>query len=154
MQGHYSYGPNFSGTGGFSFTAADLYAFARSLLSGTLINKNSLSKMFTPYHPKQNYGYGCSIETLLGHRCILHNGELSGFRSNITVLIDDDVYIILLSNVLSSWVNDARDALAAIVLGKPYAMPADRVISIDPQLLDEYVGTYDHPLLPIHRIAF
>lgn len=81
-------------------------------------------------------------------------GSSSGFRSNITVLIDDDVYIILLSNVLSSWVNDARDALAAIVLGKPYAVPADRVICIDPQLLDEYVGTYDHPLFtdPPYRV--
>ena len=105
--------------------------------------------MCTAYHPKQNYGYGCSIEDVQGHRCVLHNGGSSGgFRSNLSIFIDDEVYIVILSNVLSSWVYDAQQALAAIMFGRPYEFPLCEAMLIESGRYSDYRGTYSHPSYP------
>lgn len=146
VNGHYVYAANGSGCGGLCCTAHDLYKFAWVLSAGTLLNKESLQAMFTPYHSKENYGYGCHVTSLLGHKLIEHGGMLSsGFKSNVSLFIDDEVIIIILSNCFSSWVNEARDVLAAIVFGCPYDFPKCDPIKLDSAIYDDYVGVYDHP---------
>lgn len=154
IQGDHSYTSNFSGAGGLCFTALDLYKFSRALSSDALLNKDGLQLMATPHHSKQNYGYGCSIEDIQDHHCIMHNGASSdGFRSSLSIFPDDEVYIIILSNVLSSWVYDARDALTAIVFGKPSMIPSGKKIHVDPQAYDDYIGSYDHPFFAHYCIS-
>ncbi len=145
VNGHYIY-ENFKGGGGLFCTALDLYKFARSLNALALINQKSLKAMVTPYHHQENYGYGCHIQELMKKRYIEHGGMLSsGFKSNVTIFIDDEIYIVLLSNLFSSWVNEARNSLAAIVLGLPYDIPSLQVIKLSSDAYNDYVGLYDHP---------
>jgi CubicO group peptidase (beta-lactamase class C family) len=146
VNGHYVY-ENFRGSGGLCCTAHDLYRFAYGFNTESLINNESHTAMCMPYHVKENYGYGCQIHPVLGHNVIEHGGMLSsGFKSNLSIFVDDDVYIIILSNHFSAWVNEARNALAAIMFDQPYDMPSNDVIKIDSALYDEYVGVYDHPV--------
>jgi len=146
VNGHYVY-ENFKGGGGLFCTAYDLYLFAKALTDGKLINIESIQTMFTPYHTKENYGYGCHIQSLFDHKCIEHGGMLSsGFKSNLSILLEDDIYIVILSNLFSSWVNEAREALAAIMLDQSYELPSNNPIVIDFAVYDDYVGKYDHPL--------
>ena len=107
VNGHFVY-ENFTGGGGLICTAHDLYKFARALNNGHVINKNSLRTMFTPYHAQENYGYGCQINYLEGNKFVEHGGALSsGYKSNVTIFVDKEIYIIVLSNLFSSWVYDA-----------------------------------------------
>ena len=154
VQGDYAYTSNFSGAGGLCFTALDLYRFAHALATNILLNKASLQLMFTHYQPEQNYGYGCSVETVNGRRCIIATGASSnGFRSSLSIFPDDGIYIIILSNILSSWVYDARDALTALVFEKPAIMPSAKKMLIDPVIYDDYKGAYDHPLSSNYHIS-
>ena len=61
------------------------------------------------------------------------------------MFVDDELYIVILGNNFSAWVNEARDALASIMFSLPYDMPSSTIIKIDPALCDGYVGVYDHP---------
>jgi len=145
VNGHYVY-ENFRGGGGLICTAHDLYIFAKALNTGALINHDSLKAMFTPYHAQENYGYGCQTNHLMNHPCIEHAGVLSsGFKSNLSIFTHDEIYIVILSNLFHSWVNDARDSLAAIMLDVPYDMPSCDAIKVDPATYNDYIGIYDHP---------
>ncbi len=145
VNGHYVY-ENFRGSGGLIGTAHDLYKFARGLSAGKLINQTSLQSMVTSYHNKENYGYGCHTRRCLEHTYIEHGGMLSsGFKSNMSIFIDDEIYIVILSNFFAAWVNEARDALAAIVFGLPYDLPRCNVIKLDSPTYNDYIGMYDHP---------
>lgn len=152
VNGHYVY-ENFRGSGGLFCTAHDLYKFAYALTTGRLINKDSLQSMFTPYHTKENYGYGCVVKHWQEHKLIEHGGMLSsGFKTNLSMFIDDEIYIVLLSNCFSAWVNEARDALAAIMFGLPYELPNYEVIKVDAATYADYIGNYDHPFKPNYTI--
>ena len=148
VNGHYVY-ENFTGSGGLFCTTQDLYQFVFALSKGLLINEKSLNEMCTSYHPQENYGYGCEINKIQNHACIEHGGMLSsGFKTNVSLFKDDQVYIVILSNFFSAWVNDARNALAAIMFDEPYQLPSHIPIIIDSALYDDYVGLYDHPEYP------
>jgi len=145
VNGHFVY-ENSRGCGGLFCTAYDLYIFAQALLKGKVINDESLKAMFTPYNSKENYGYGCNIQNFMGHKFVEHGGLLSsGFKTNLSIFVEDELYIIILSNLFSSWVYEARDALAAIIFDQPYELPSNNPIVIDSALYDDYAGTYDNP---------
>lgn len=146
VNGHYVYVSNCSGGGGLCCTAHDLYKFAWALSSGTLLKQESLGSMFRPYHDKESYGYGCHIQRLFNRKLIEHGGMLSsGFKSNLSLFVDDEVVIIVLSNCFSSWVNEARNALAAIMFGYSYDFPSCKLIKLDSAIYNDYLGAYDHP---------
>jgi hypothetical protein len=147
IAGHrHVYEPNLKGAGGLQCTAHDLYTFAHALSTGALISKNSLQSMFTPRHTKENHGYGCRTTSWLGHTCIEHGGMASsGFKTNVSIFINDEIYIVILSNFFHGWVNEARDALAAIILNEPYDFPSRDAIQVNSITYDDYAGSYDHP---------
>ena len=67
----------------------------------------------------------------------------SGFKSSITRLPEDDIVIIVLSNMRYSPVSRMRSDLAAILLGVRYRSPEPRTaIEMDPEKLDDFVGQY------------
>lgn len=137
---------NFKGSGGLCCTAYDLYTFAHAFNTNVLINEASRKMMCIPYHDKENYGYGCQISQILGHNIIEHGGMLSsGFKSNLSIFVDSDIYIIILSNSWSAWINETRNALAAIMFDQPYDIPSTNIIKLNDALYDEYVGNYNHP---------
>ncbi len=145
VNGHYVY-ENFKGSGGLFCNAHDLYTFLRVLNKGELINKESRRMMFTSYHDAENYGYGCNVHDHYKHPWIEHGGMLSsGFKSNATIFINDDIYIVVLSNFFSAWAHEAREALVAIMFELPYEFPRGDVIKIDSIIYDDYKGAYDHP---------
>ncbi len=149
VNGYYVYRQNFNGSGGLHATVGDLYLFGRALTSGRLVMKESLQSMFTAYHPQGSYGYGCFVNNIYGHRLISHGGMLSsGFKSTLSLFTDDAIIIAILSNCWQSWVDEARDALLAIVCGLPYDYLHTDPITIEPDLFDEYAGIYNHPLFP------
>jgi len=133
---------NAHASGAIYSTIEDLYLWDRALYTEKLVSKNSLERMFTPF--TDQYGYGWGIIDIFDHRMVGHNGEIEGFRANISRFIDDDVCIIALSNNDHTPIGKIGVDLAAIVFGEKYSAPEIReTMAVDPGLLDDYVGEYE-----------
>ncbi|MDP4182606.1 MAG: serine hydrolase domain-containing protein [Bacillota bacterium] len=86
-----------SGAAGIYSTVEDLYKWDRSLYKNKLVSKKSMENIFNG--GKFKYGYGWYIESDNGQRIYKHTGLEGGFYSFISRMVDQDVCIIILSNV-------------------------------------------------------
>jgi CubicO group peptidase (beta-lactamase class C family) len=78
-------------------TVEDLYTWSNALLSGKLINKDSLKKMFTPN--LGNCGFGWYIFNAdNGDKVTTHSGAVPGFNSFILRNVNKNYFVIILSN--------------------------------------------------------
>lgn len=84
-------------------TALDLAKWDAALRSETLLKKISLDQMWTPFvlsdgkpHP---YGFGFNVADFRGHQLISHGGQTAGFAANISRYINDNLTIIVLTNL-------------------------------------------------------
>ncbi len=133
---------NAHASGALYSTIEDLFQWDRALYTEKLIKKTSLEKMFTPF--TDTYGYGWGIVNIFNRKMAGHNGEIEGFRTNITRFINDDACIIILSNFEQTPVGKISIDLAAILFGEEYVIPKLReIITVDPNILNDYVGKYE-----------
>jgi CubicO group peptidase (beta-lactamase class C family) len=122
-------------------TIGDLYKWHRGLLRGDIIKKSSLEKSFTPF--KNKYGYGWSIDSIYNKRRVSHGGGIFGFISNITLLPEDDICIVVLTNTGNSNFTDMITKVADIIYQKPYTLPQERKsIKVSEEILKKYTGEY------------
>jgi CubicO group peptidase (beta-lactamase class C family) len=96
--------------GGLYSTVEDLYRWDQALFNGALLTPDSLSQMFSEHAPIPGpeglaYGYGWVIGQYSGHRVFEHRGAIEGFVSLFAHYPDDNVSIILLSNLQSTPLN-------------------------------------------------
>jgi hypothetical protein len=133
-------------------TTEDLLRWDRALYTDTLVSRASLDEMFTP--EKGGYGYGWMIGTRFDRQVIAHGGGIYGFASHIARFPADRVTVIVLSNVEGASASQTANDLAAIVFGAPYEMPRERTsITVDPAVLDQYVGRYRIATPPIEVVV-
>ena len=122
-------------------TVRDLMTLDEALYSDQLISRDSRRAMFTVN--KGVVGYGWAIGTLFNRRIEHHNGEISGFVSNIARFPDQHVLIVVLSNRDGTQVDNITKDLAAITFGESYELPIERaIVRLAPASYDRYVGTY------------
>lgn len=116
--------------GELAMTAHDLALWDESLIKQNVLKPESYQEMFTEVKLKDgkgtHYGLGVQIRDLNGHRSIHHGGEVSGFVSENTVLIDDGVAVAVLTN--QDAVNAAQTIaqLAAPAVGEFPPNPAEK----------------------------
>ena len=133
---------NAGASGAMYSTIDDLYLWDRALYTEQLVSKASLDAMFAPY--TEHYGYGWGLVDLFNRKMVAHNGETEGFRTNISRFADDDVCIIILSNLEQTPVGKMSVDLAAMVFGEKYTTPQVRKsVAVAPALLEKYVGKYE-----------
>lgn len=120
----------------------DLYLWDRALYTEKLVKKASLEKMFTPV--KNYYGYGWAIENQKDHKRISHNGGINGFGTQINRYVNDDVCVIVLSNLVPSPVGKIANDLGTIAFGETLELAKERKeIKVDPKIYDAYAGQYE-----------
>jgi CubicO group peptidase (beta-lactamase class C family) len=105
--------------GGLYSTVGDLYKWDQALYTDRLVSKETLATIFTSMVTIPDiggYGYGWAISQQSGHRVIWHNGLVSGFVSQINRYPDDQVTIIVLTNMDTEKPNEITNALADMVL--------------------------------------
>jgi CubicO group peptidase (beta-lactamase class C family) len=91
--------------GGLYSRVEDLYLWDRALYTEALVSQESLDMMFTPFvdvSPTAKYGYGWGIAEdykQTNRKAIGHGGRISGFVTYIVRFVDDDVVIIVSSNI-------------------------------------------------------
>jgi D-alanyl-D-alanine carboxypeptidase len=118
-------------------TIDDLLTWDLALSSEKLLNAASLQTMFTDYG--HGYGFGWVVHKQFEHRLQTHNGGINGFRATIDRYPDDKLTIIILSNFGTAPVEKIALELAALRFG---IAETDRAASIDPTVLDGYLGCY------------
>lgn len=99
--------------GGLYSTVEDLYLWDRALYTEALVSQNSLDMIFMPY--QGDYAYGWFISEMLDRKVTTHNGGSSGFATNIARFVEDDVVIIVLSNIENADPVNITRGLARIV---------------------------------------
>ena len=111
--------------GGIYSTVEDLYRWNEALAqNGKLLSAASLKEMFTEYpeaeHEGQHYGYGVVISRQkFGKLLYYHGGGTEGFSSSIQRYPQDQLCIIVLSNLDSVKPWEMGDHLASDIFNLP-----------------------------------
>jgi len=127
------------GAGALYSTTSDLYKWDRALYTNKILSEESLNKMFKVY--KGNYGFGFKIDEMLGHKRYYHHGGTMGYTGSIIRYINDDVAIIVLSNINGIPIEKITKDLTAIVFNKEYYLP-NTDFKLDEDNFEKYAGTY------------
>lgn len=146
---HVEIGNVFSGGGMYS-TVDDLYLWDRALASDRLLSPATREMMLKAYAPETTrkelaFGYGFFVgERKVGSRRVRiaeHGGNLPGYRSMLTRMLDDGHAIVLLENEGSgSLVEDPYviiGQLMNILYGEPVVMPRPRYVPAFSRLVME-----------------
>ncbi|MBV9084343.1 MAG: serine hydrolase [Acidobacteriaceae bacterium] len=88
--------------GELSMTASDLAKWDISLINRSLLKPESYNEMFKEVKLKDgtgtSYGLGVDVHQRKGHQYIEHSGEVSGFTSKNTVILDRKAAVVALAN--------------------------------------------------------
>jgi D-alanyl-D-alanine carboxypeptidase len=139
-----SYQPG--GSGSWLSTVDDMVRWSEALDGALLLSRESLNRMFTPYHLKDGsstrYGYGWDLGEYEGRRVQEHQGGVPGFLSHIVRMPDDRVLVVVLSNRYSMAVPLQATAhrVAAIAVGRPIEAP--QPVTVPKATLEGLAGSY------------
>lgn len=124
-------------------TTGDLLKWIGAVNNTRFLKKRSWDSVFTVF--KENYAHGWLVKEIDGKKCYWHAGGTFGFASVLARFPDDDLTVILLSNVQngSSQTLLPFSELASITFGKEVADYAEEAIkNVTPTEVDLYIGTY------------
>jgi CubicO group peptidase (beta-lactamase class C family) len=112
------------GSGLLYSSVDDMYRWDQALYTTRLASQTTMNQLFTPYvnatlFPGSSYGYGWFITQAPNpnHRLIWHDGVIDGFRNYFGRAVDDDVTVIILSNLTTLDAISLGHQIEGIVLG-------------------------------------
>lgn len=138
---------NAAGAGGLVSTVLDMYKWDRALYSGDVLGDASREPYFAPsvvIGEGIGYAYGWMVKEISGRNYISHTGGINGFSTCALRYPDEELYVVVLSNVEGRAAIEAISVgLAAIALGDAYDMPVQHTaVEVDPTIYEKYVGRY------------
>jgi hypothetical protein len=89
---------------------------------------------------ESNYGLGWQLEKVGKHRLVRHGGTLTGFRSELSRFIDDQLTVIVLTNAELAKPDGIALRVAAFYI--PDLLPRRNALKVDARVLDSYTGRY------------
>ena len=140
--------------GGLYSTTGDLLRWERALYGGKVLSAASLQKMMTPY--RDNYALGLGArKTPNGQRLFWHNGGIPGFRAWVGYVPEEDVDVIVLSNLSTRASQAIGNDLVQVSDGERATLISDRrSVSMSPDVLDRFSGYYrtkDDEIITVRR---
>ena len=123
--------PTFNSTadGALYFNVIDLAKWDGALYGTALLKQSSLDRIWTIYplnNGKPNpahYGFGWEINTMNGHKVIEHSGAWQGFTCDISRYVDDNLSVVVLTNLDAEHSRPERIAHQVAGLVNPALMP-------------------------------
>jgi len=115
---------NTTADGSLYFSILDLAKWDAALYTERLLKKSSLGEMWTVAplrngHPNSgHYGFGWFIEVQDGHRLIEHEGEWQGFETQICRYVDDELTVVVLTNLAEAKPDLIAHGVAGLYLRK------------------------------------
>lgn len=144
--------PTFNSTadGTLYFNVVDLAKWDEALYGTTLLKQSSLDRIWTVFPLNNgkpnpgNYGFAWTMDTVNGHKVIEHGGAWQGFTCDISRYVDDRITVVVLTNLDAADPDRIAHTIAGLL--NPALTPPPpkehKEISLDPKLLDVYVGRY------------
>ena len=139
-----------SGAGGLYSTVEDLLRWDQALYTDAVLSESSRQLMFAPAvgmgeeSGNAHYGYGWVIDQAYEHDRVGHGGRIDGFTTSIARYPNEQVVVIVLSNLESAPVDRISNDLTAILFGREYELPQKhQTIALDPAIYETYVGDYE-----------
>lgn len=142
---------NSTGDGTLYFNVLDLAKWDEALYGTSLLKQPSLDRIWTvfPLNNGQanpaNYGFGWSISSENGHKVIEHGGAWQGFTCVIQRYVDDNLTVVVLTNLAAANPDLFATRIAGFVnpaLVPPPPKPLKEV-AVDPKLFVAYAGKYE-----------
>ena len=146
---------NFSNDGATSLhtTAADLLKLALNYRKPTVCSKETIEIMLsvpklTDESESTTYACGVFVDGYMGYKCeghrlIGHGGADAGYRAMFLTLPDDEIDIVILSNVENILPDNAAFKIADIILGRDKESLFDEKLYCDEaESLDALAGEY------------
>ena len=129
-----------TGNGSIYSTVEDLFRFDRMLAEGSILDQESVAKLFTEYYPQN--GYGWFVLNRFGAKETSISGRSPGFGSSWRRLLEPEVTVIVLGNIYNGVPGSiSRDLLSLAMREVPEPSPL-RADPPDAELLAAAVGTY------------
>lgn len=122
-----------SPAGSMYSTVHDLVRFMQMLFArgqganGTVLKRETLESMWQPQFGG-HYGLGFALDTLGGHRVVGHGGAIYGFATEIRVLPDDSVGVVVIGT--KDGVNHVMERVARTALEMTLALKANQPLVV------------------------
>ncbi|MGH9421318.1 MAG: serine hydrolase domain-containing protein, partial [Thermoanaerobaculia bacterium] len=132
------------GSGALVSTAADLHHWARAVRNEQIFKRSKLE-----------YPYGWGVRKYFDRNAIEQSGIINGSASYLAAYLDDDVYIVVLSNVQTGLLTDIGKGLAALTFGvKPAPLtPSPRAQASTAEERKRWLGHFNNSnIAPIEII--
>ena len=114
---------NTTADGALYTNVLDLAKWDAALYTERLLKKSSLDQMWTPVKLNSGktspYGFGWRVAEVNGHRLLEHGGAWQGFTMHISRYVDDQLTIIVMTNLDSRHSNPEKIAQDVAVLFVP-----------------------------------
>jgi len=120
---------NTTADGSLYFTILDLAKWDAALCAEKLLKRSSLDLMWTPVKlangqvNSDGYGFAWFIHDIRGHRIIEHEGAWQGFNTNISRYLDDQLTVVILTNLDGAHPDDLTHHVAGLYIPELTPMP-------------------------------
>lgn len=129
------------GNGSLYSSAPDLHRWVRAIHGGRVLKPPSLELTFRQHTP--NVGYGWFVVEKGGRTRHHINGRLPGCAAQVTYYVEDQLTVMVLSNISSSVTSPAAIAIGAMYFGEEYSpMPTFRRAPLSAEEAARVVGSY------------
>jgi len=140
-----------SGAGAMYSTTEDLYIWNLAMQSKKILNKASSALMMKTN--MGNYGYGVFVYeeeiNKLTRKVTGHGGGINGFLSEYRCYINEDITVIVLSNISTTQVGKIANALAKIALKEEVGLPKlYSKIDMELKQCERLIGDYKMENIP------
>ena len=118
---------NTTADGSLYFSILDLAKWDAALYTDVLLKHSTREQMWTVAKLSDgkpnsgHYGFGWFIESNGAHRVVEHEGQWQGFETQISRYVDDELTVVVLTNLGSAKPDKIAHAVAAIYLSKSQA---------------------------------
>jgi len=130
------------GSSSIHTTVEDLSKWYEGLMNSKVISRENLIKAWTPFTlntgEKSTYGYGFYSDTKFNKTSIFHNGFIFGYSTSDMYFPEDDLLILVVSNISDINVINTNTILFDIAS----SIYKSNIPELTADLLDTYVGTY------------
>lgn len=129
------------GAYGLYSTVEDLFKWSQALRKGNILGKELIDLMFTPN--LDGYGYGWFLLEA-PEKVACHSGDINGFVSDFNLYVNEDVTIIVLSNLNLTPVEKISSDLKNIVFGKDVHLIATQQVNNEEFDTTQLLGVYEN----------
>jgi CubicO group peptidase (beta-lactamase class C family) len=116
--------------GELAMTAHDLALWDESMIARSILNPESYNEMFAEVKLKDGkgagYGLGVALGEDNGHRVIEHDGEVTGFVAQNSVLPEEGVAVAVLTNHMASGASEIAQLIVGAVAGSKNESDAEK----------------------------